>query len=259
MIKTLFLQILFILVFTYIGLGITLFIFQTSFFYHPDSTSFQDCLNFQDAQKKTFNNTRFYYKQNSPNLAVFYHGNAGSACDRTYLKHILEKQNYSYIFVEYAGYSGDDKRPTKKLLLKDAQNINEFIKTTNYKNITLIGESVGTGIATYHSTLTKPDKVLLMAPFTNTPDLVKNLLPIYPISLMLKETYDNEKNLAGFKGHIHIIHGDKDNVIPYKFGKKLYENLQNKNKVFTSIQGAGHNDLYSFPQTTKAIGNFLKS
>ncbi|MFC1756459.1 hypothetical protein ACFLY1_00730, partial [Patescibacteria group bacterium] len=72
---------------------------------------FKSCTFFQDSQKINIGGTRAYYKENSKKLILFYHGNAGSACDRSFLRDEFQKLGYSYIFVEYTGYSNDSRKP----------------------------------------------------------------------------------------------------------------------------------------------------
>ena len=240
----------------YVLYGLFLYIFQGSFIYFPDKQDFNECSGFSDAEKVNINGTRFYYKYNTDKLLVFYHGNAGSACGRTYVKNQFEKMNYSYIFVEYAGYSNDARKPSKKLILQDVENTISFIKKKKFSEIVLAGESIGTGPASYHASLTKPDKIILMAPFTRMSDVAKKHYAIYPIKLLLRNEYDNERWLKDTSSTILIIHGTKDDVVPIKLSKKLSENIKNAKHI--TIDRAGHNDLYDYEEAWNAINRFLK-
>jgi len=225
--------------------------------YYPDKQDFDLCQGFKDSQKINFNGTRFYYKQNSDKLIIFYHGNAGSACNRSFLKDFFEENDYSYIFVEYAGYSNDSKKPTKKLLLQDVENVNNFIKDLNYSELVLAGESIGTGLASYHSTLTKADKLFFVAPFSSIADVGQRHFFLYPVKLLLKENYDNELWLQDFKEKIMIIHGNKDGIIPMRLSKKLYESISTIKKKYVEIDGAGHNDIYRYEEVWNNMKDFF--
>ena len=87
--------------------------------YYPDNQDFYGCEGFKDYEKINFNGTRFYLFEQSDSVLVYYHGNAGSACDRSFLKDIFEQSNHTLVFVEYAGYSNDTKKPSVVLFLKD--------------------------------------------------------------------------------------------------------------------------------------------
>jgi len=93
MLWSMFFRISIIAVFVYVGLGVYLYVKQASYIYFPDATNFQTCPFFKDAEKIVHNNTRMYYKQNGDQLAVIYHGNAGSACDRWYFADLFNSLN----------------------------------------------------------------------------------------------------------------------------------------------------------------------
>ena len=255
-------QILLIALLVYLGFGALIFISHRSLIYHPNLTKngFYDCAAFNDSEKINTNGTRAYYKHISDKIIIVYSGNAGSACDRSHLKSVFEEHRYSYLFVEYAGYGGDNQKPSRELLFKDAENIVSFLKTKNYLKTLLFAESIGSGIASYHTTLMPVDRVLFIAPFDTLINVGKTKFPLYPIFLLEKftaENYDNLALLGDYKGGLNIIHGAKDKIIPLKHGKTLFENIHTPTKEFVVIDEAGHNDIYNFDETWQSIDNFL--
>jgi fermentation-respiration switch protein FrsA (DUF1100 family) len=261
-----FKKMLWTIILVYIGYGAYLFVAQKSIIYYPDfpvKSDFYDCPAFEDTEKVDMSGTRAYYKHVGERIVVVYHGNAGSACDRDYLKSIFEDAGYSYLFVEYAGYGGEGKKPSRKLLLEDAENVVSFLKTKNYKETILFTESIGAGVASHHASLLSPDKMLFIAPFDSLANVAKSHFPfnLYPTILLTKlskENYDNVPLLQKYKGELVVIHGTKDSIIPMKHGKALYDKVPTLNKKFIAIEGAGHNDIYSFDALWSAIIDFLK-
>ena len=41
-----------------------------------------------------------------------------------------------------------------------------------------------------------------------------------------------------------LIHGDMDEVVPYRFGKKLFDACTTQPKEFLTIRGLHHNDAW---------------
>ena len=80
---------------------------------------------------------------------------------------------------------------------------------------------------------------------------------MFLLEKLSKENYDNLALLRDYTGDLRIIHGAKDNVIPFKHGKALFENINISNKEFIIIDGAGNNDIYDFEKTWKSISDFL--
>ena len=261
--KIMYIKIFQISLLVYFGFTALIFIFHRSMIYYPNSikSDFYDCPAFDDSQKINTNGTRAYYKHSGDSIVVVYNGNAGSACDRSYLKSIFKDHGYSYLFVEYAGYGGDKKKPSRDLLFKDAENITAFLMTKNYRRVLLFAESIGSGIASYHTTLMPIDRILFISPFDSLVNVAKTKFPIYPMFLLekfSKENYNNIALLRDYEGDLRIIHGTKDKIIPFKHGRALFENINISNKELIIIDGAGHNDIYNFEKTWKSISDFLQ-
>lgn len=240
----------------YILVGTLLFFRQNKMIYFPDNQDFEKCIGFANAQKIDANGTRAYFKENSKTLVVFYHGNAGSACDRTYIKDVIEKHGLSFLIVEYAGYSNDQRDPSKELLLKDAENMANFIEKQNFEKVLLVGESLGGAIAAHHANVGKHDKILLLTPFDSLAAVAKDAFPLFPTQMLMKENYNNVEMLQD-KDNVWIVHGTEDEIIPQQHAKKLFESLKGENNQYFQITGAGHNNIFNFDETQKVLSNFL--
>jgi len=253
------LRILVIVLVIYVLFGIYLFLNQKSMIYFPDKQDFESCSGFSDYQKINHSRTRFYFKEGSnEKVIIYYHGNAGSACDRSYFRSTFEKSDASLIFVEYAGYSNDEVKPSKNLILKDVENIRDYIREKSFNNIIIYGQSVGSGAASYHASLGNVDTLILATPFSKLSDVAQAAYKIYPAKLLLKEEYDNTKWLQNYQGRMLILHGDSDRIIPSKLSKKLFESVPSQNKEYFSVRGYGHNDIWDSEIFKNKIIDFIK-
>lgn len=211
---------------------------------------------FAEVEKVVYEGTRMYVSGTEKSLVVLYHGNAGTACDRAFYAALFKEAGYDYLIVEYAGYSNDPRTPTHDLIKQDARNVIAWLAAENSTDITLVGESIGSGVASYHAALAPPEKLLLITPFTDLQAVARQRFWFYPTSLLVDNAYDNVLNLTAYAGPTHIIHGAEDTLIPYRLGRNLYNTLQG-DKVFVTIEGAGHNNLFQFDETVTAILTFL--
>jgi len=246
-----------ILIVFYVSFGAFLSLYQENIIYYPNSQDFNNCEDFKNAEKVSYNGTRLYAKDIDKPTVVLYHGNAGSACDRYFYADIFSQLGYGYIIVEYAGYSNDSQKPSHKLIKRDVGNVIAYIKEKRIPSVTIVGESIGTGIASYHVSLQSPDKLLLISPFTSLADVAKNRFWFYPTSILVNNSFDSLTLLTQYRNPVTIIHGDKDQIIPLGLGQKLFESL-NTQKNFVTISGAGHNDLFTHQEMYTAMINFLK-
>ena len=244
----------------YIIFGLFLYFNQTNLLFYPNNQDFKACPNLDYTQKITHNQTRFYYyqdKTNTNDLVIYYHGNAGSACDRFELANKLKQNNLSFIIVEYSGYSNNKNKINKNNLNQNILDIIDFTKTQNYTNIILGGTSLGGGFVSKHAKLQTPNKIFLISPFDKLSNLVQSKYKIYPANFLLKFEFNNIKNLENYTNKIIIYHGNKDKIIPNKFSQNLFNNLQTKNKTYKLIENVGHNNLHSNKFYDKLISNFI--
>ena len=122
-----------------------------------------------------------------------------------------------------------------------------------------MGESLGSGAASYHASIASTDAVVLVVPFNSFKELAQEKYPFFPVSSLLTETYNNEQWLEGYKGKVLIIHGDADSTIPQHHSKKLFGSLPTKNKEYAAIESADHNNVYDAQETWDAIERALGS
>jgi esterase/lipase len=232
----------------YLIIALLLFLSQKAMIYHPNQQDFYNCRGFANYEKLHHNGTRFYLKQGTSNkIVVYYHGNAGSACDRSYIKPLFERSGASLIFVEYAGYSNDVIKPSQKRITEDVKNIHDYISGEQYGQIVVYGQSLGSGAASYHAGLGDVDQLILVTPFSSMTDLVQMKIRIFPAKILLTEKYDNIKWLQDFDSSLLIVHGDQDQLIPHRLSEKLFQRAATQDKEYVLIEGSGHNDIWAAP------------
>lgn len=240
----------------YVGFGFFLYINQERIIYRPFPQDFARCPNFAATERVTTNGTRMYVSETNEPVVVLYHGNAGSACDRSFYANLFAQAGYGFAIVEYAGYSNDIRQTTHDLIKADVRNVITYFENEGRVIAGVVGESIGTGPATYHATIAPPAQLLLITPFTDLTALAQDRFWFYPAGWLVDNAFDNVANLEQYEGRVGIIHGTDDGVIPYRLGQELYETI-NSEKTLFRIEGADHNDLFSYTETTAALLSFL--
>lgn len=235
-----------------------MYIEQRNYIYFPDNQNFEKCPGFAESQKIEKNGTRMYYTDlGSETLVVYYHGNSGSACGRAFIKDKFHEKGISSLVVEYSGYSGEEKEPSKSLILEDVKNADSFLDNLSYDTLSFMGGSLGTGIAAYHTTIRSPDKFIAVSAFDKLSSVAKEHYPFLPVSFLLKEEYKTTQWLRDFKGEALFLHGSKDETIPKKYGRRVYESLNVGNKNFVEIEGENHNTILNSEKLWSEVFKFL--
>ena len=244
----------------YLGLGALLTWQQERVVYRPSGPAFADCPVLRAAEPRQFNHTRFYYYEASPAapLAVLYHGNGGSACDRgAYLAPLLTAAGYSYLFVEYPGYGGDPIPPTHERMQRAVDDITTYLTAEITVPVTLIGESIGSGVASWHLSQHTPEQLILITPFTTLSEVAARQYWFYPTRWLVRDVYDVPAAMREYRGRSLVLHGTDDRLIPTKLGIAVYEALGGE-KELALIEDAGHNNLLLDPAAQTALHTFLE-
>ncbi len=234
---------LFLILVYFIVLAIIYFS-QRSLMYHPSANNYinENKLNHKIEKIKIPSDnelTAWYFKKNEKfKTLLFFHGNAGSLENRIYKLNALSKLKLNYLIVAYRGFSGNKGNPTEEGLYKDARAAKYWLNL-NYiddQNIILYGESLGTAIAIDLSKDYKFAGVILESPFTSMIDLGQRYYPIFPVKLLLKDKYESKKKIKNLISPILVLHGKKDNIVPFSMGEKIFNIANNpKFKYFTDF------------------------
>ena len=99
--------------------------------------------------------------------------------------------------------------------------------------------------------------IILETPFTSMIDAAKNFYPYIPVSLLLKDKFDNKNNIRNINVPVLIMHGEADQIVPFFMGKKIYEiSKEPKYSYFTKHD----NHMMEYDENLiKALNSFLKS
>lgn len=240
----------------YLVLGAIIFAFQRYVIYVPTPQKFSACDNFPGAEKINYQGTRMYIHKAGAQWIIIYHGNAGSACDRYYYLDYFDQKKYSYIVVEYTGYSGAPGHPSQSALLENVRAANDYLKSQDSASVTVIGESLGSALAAYHASIDPPQKLLLISPFDSLVSVGQYHFPFYPINLMLLDKFPSAAWVKN-TDNVLVLQGTADTVVPNSSGEALFNEINGMHKQLIKIPGAGHNNIYFNPQAAQAIKNFL--
>jgi len=155
---------------------------------------------------------------------VFFHGNAGNLFNRVHKLNELHKLDINILIISWRGFSGNLGKPTEKNLYQDAQKSIEWLnsKGIESKTIILYGESLGTGVAVELAQKNIFNSIILESPFTSMAKTAKIYYPYLPVNLLLKDKYDSINKIHKITKPILIMHGVKDDLVPYIMSVELF-------------------------------------
>lgn len=189
-------------------------------------------------------------------VIVWFHGNASNAYITAMRARPYVDNGYGLLAAEYRGYAGNPGAPTEQGLYKDARAFIEWLKQNGAaeNNIVVYGESIGTGPAVQMATDYAALRALVLeSPFTSAVDAGAFHYPFLPVKWLMKDRYNNIAKIRTINTPLIVAYGDADEIIPHRFGEKLY-NEAPEPKSLIVIPGGGHNNLDQFYLSEKVMG-----
>lgn len=188
---------------------------------------------------------------------IFFHGNGDSLAGAAVVTEQLGAAGYGLLLVEYRGYGGNAGRPDEAGLYRDGRAALAWLATQSVTrdHIVLIGNSLGSGVATQLASEGKIAGLVLISGFTSLPDAASTHYPWVPVRLLLRDRYDNRAKLSRISAPVLVLHGTRDTVIPVAHGERLAAAAPKGTLV--RVHDTGH-DLAYLPVSQAKIAAWMR-
>ena len=245
----------------YVIICLVIFLSQRKLLYHPNENNYLDENKLTHKIEKVFVKSDnkligwYHFKDRKYKTLLFFHGNAGNLQNRIYKLNEIAELELNYLIIAYRGFSGNEGKPTEEGLYNDSMAAKRWLNSNNIddSNIILYGESLGTAVAVDLGSKFPFAGIILESPFTSMVELSKIYYPYLPVNLLLKDRYDSINKISKITFPKLVMHGDKDNIVPFSMGKRMFESFSEpKFSYFKS----GDDHMMDFDQ--ELLGNIKK-
>jgi pimeloyl-ACP methyl ester carboxylesterase len=188
------------------------------------------------------------------------HGNSNGAfqCGH-YADAIQQAAPFDVFMVEYPGYENRPGSPSEASLDRAAEEA--FGLLTTNRPIYLVGESLGTGVATYLAGK-HPNEVagvVLVAPYNHLSAVAQAHIRIIPVAWLLCDKFPSDEYLRTYHGPVAILVSGKDRVVPERFGRRLYDSYHGPKQLWEFPEGHHETAMFQPPEIWRQIFDFWKS
>tara|TARA_B100001027_G_scaffold162905_1_gene115352 strand:- start:547 stop:1365 length:819 start_codon:yes stop_codon:yes gene_type:complete len=256
-----------IIILVYFLILVFLYFYQRNLLYHPNENNYSnDQISVSIEKVKIYTKDDiellgWYHKKDLQKYktVLFFHGNAGSLENRIYKLNHFRKMDINFLIIAWRGFSGNKGKPSEQGLYEDGRSAINWLLSQGIKekNIVIYGESLGTGVATHLSQNRNFAGVILETPFTSMIDAAKVFYPYIPVSLLLKDKYNNKSKIKNINVPVLIMHGEADQIVPFFMGREMHD-IANKPKYSYFTKHDNH--MMEFDENLiKALNSFLRS
>lgn len=148
-----------------------------------------------------------------------------------------------FLAVYYRGYSGSSGRPSEQGLRLDARAGYDWLVAQGYapRDIVIHGFSLGSGVAVRLASERPARALILEAPFTGVDEVAaSHFTPL--AGMFIRDRFRSRDIIGDVRMPILIAHGDRDSVVPFAQGQRLYA-LAPEPKFFVRMPGSDHATL----------------
>lgn len=163
----------------------------------------------------------------------------------------------SYL-LPYRGYGPNDGSPDEQALVADSVALLDQVRAMHPQGeLTVIGRSLGSGVASSLAARRRIDRLVLITPFDSLADVGQAHYRWLPVRRLIRERYDSVAHLRDHAGTVLVVRADHDRIIPAANTARLLASLGPRSSEFV-VPGADHDHPFlQDDRTVRAIRAYI--
>lgn len=175
---------------------------------------------------------------------IYFHGNGQLVGDQSGIARyrLLREVGFNVLAVEYRGYgmSRSSGAPSEEGVYLDAKAGWTYLTNVvgvEPDRIVLYGMSLGSGLATHLASQVSSAGLITEGAFTSLPARGQEIYPWMPVTLLMRNRFDNLTRAESLLLPWLLLHGRDDQIVPFSHAEKLASTAAN---AYVVELGGGH-------------------
>jgi uncharacterized protein len=191
-------------------------------------------------------NAWFRANSASAKVLLWFHGNATNIGRQMGELQEYAKLGTNILAVDYRGYGKSEGSPDEAGVYRDAEAAYRYLTGQRRfmpEQIIVFGHSLGGAVAVDLAARHPCGGLIVESSFTNMGEMARMMFHLPLMEYLPRSRFDSLDKIARVRAPILVIHGTRDDTVPFTMGKKLFEAAREP-KWFLPIEGGGHNAVF---------------
>lgn len=186
-----------------------------------------------------------------PDALIYFGGNAEDVSGSLPELAAAFPQHALYL-MHYRGYGGSDGKPGQQALFGDALALFDQVHA-QHPNVTVIGRSLGSGVAVYLASVRPAVRLVLVTPYDSMADLAAQQFPMFPVRWIMRDKFESWRYAPLVSAPTTLITAENDQIIPRASTKLLLTRFKPGLAHQLVIAATGHNTVSDHPSYALAL------
>jgi hypothetical protein len=182
----------------------------------------------------------------SRKVLLLFHGNAENIGYGLGRLRSLAQLGANVLAVDYRGYGKSEGSPDERGVYRDAEAAYRYladIRRFAPRNIVVCGQSLGGAVAIDLASRHECGGLIVESSFTSGREMARRVFRIPGFEYIPQSRFDSVAKIQNVRCPVLIVHGTRDEVIPFAMGQRLYEAAPEP-KTFLPVEGASHDNVF---------------
>ena len=188
--------------------------------------------------------------------ALIYFGGNSEAIQNNIVEFESMFKDYTVYLIHYRGYGKSEGSPTEAGLFSDALSIYDAL-APQYQAISIVGRSLGSGVAVYLASKRKTEKLILLTPYDSIAEVAQLHYPFIPARIVTRDRFESFRYAPDIVAPVLMVTAELDRIVPKEQALKLREFFRATDVKYHMIHSASHNDVTDYPDYQKLVSDFM--
>jgi pimeloyl-ACP methyl ester carboxylesterase len=178
--------------------------------------------------------------------AVVYFGGNGEDVTQAFAPLAQAFPQHALYLLHYRGYGRSSGKPTEADIADDALALFDQVHR-QHPQVTVIGRSLGSGVATRLASRRPAARLVLVTPYDSIEDIAAARFRVFPVRWLLLDKYASWRYAAQVQAPTTVLMAKHDEVIPRDSTETLMTRFAAGRATLHLLPGTGHNDISLAP------------